>query len=772
VNARVNPASLNPNADDICPVFSDIYQIDFTPIVPTVTLKSTPNVNCAAAVPTGTVTATGNGPAVFSFEFFRGNANTLPGNSLGAPSASTTATNLASGFYTVQLTAGNGCTAQKSIFVSVDSAFVAGTLTTSPRTLCDPGFDGSVTITTVTETTASGNNTFAYPPATYSVVWLDSLSNPKADAILPPEETLENLKNDEYYAILSNDNTGCKTLPIFAQVEDGRRYPTVDLKSFAIPTTCLKIPILNPADPTINPATSQRYGHLTVKPTGSDAPFTFKWFNGKPKVGGVINTTDSLGGQTAPGFFTVEVASAKNCIATDSYELPIDKMPIVVSTSVDALANCASPDGRMSAIVTSAGVGSDGRYLEYNYDWYMETSLSPKDSTFFMSQPFINVAPADTFLLTVTDQLDATCKAFATVIVEDGRIFPVVTAGSLNPRTICDESNPDGIAFASVGSDVIDYSFKWYGNPIANPEFAIGPQVTNLTDSTYHVTAENIITHCTDTAQVVILFEPSQSPDPTIEILSQVTHCDPNDPNGALAVSVGGNTTDYLFKWYNGAVKKDSSDYYDQVIIDSLSANTYSVVAIDRTTLCESPLRSEILKYEPIFPDFKIDVEPTLCGLETGTIFLTITNAVEISVMDWYREGVFITSGPVVQNAASGEYQVFMTTASGCDTTAIVNVLNDINPYNGISRNGDQLNNYFHINCIEDFPANVVKIYNRAGTLVFEGKGYDNNATLFDGMSNKGISPLGKDLPDGTYFYIIDKHDGTKPIAGYLEIVN
>jgi large repetitive protein len=55
---------------------------------------------------------------------------------------------------------------------------------------------------------------------------------------------------------------------------------------------------------------------------------------------------------------------------------------------------------------------------------------------------------------------------------------------------------------------------------------------------------------------------------------------------------------------------------------------------------------------------------------------------------------------------------------------------------------------------------------------VFEGARYYNTSVLFDGVSNKGISIMGTNLPDGTYFYVIDKHDGSKPLAGYLEIVN
>ena len=63
------------------------------------------------------------------------------------------------------------------------------------------------------------------------------------------------------------------------------------------------------------------------------------------------------------------------------------------------------------------------------------------------------------------------------------------------------------------------------------------------------------------------------------------------------------------------------------------------------------------------------------------------------------------------------------------------------------------------------------KIFNRAGTLIYETEGYDNAANFFDGTSNRGISVMGLNVPDGTYYYVIDKRDGSKPVAGYLEIV-
>jgi hypothetical protein len=65
-----------------------------------------------------------------------------------------------------------------------------------------------------------------------------------------------------------------------------------------------------------------------------------------------------------------------------------------------------------------------------------------------------------------------------------------------------------------------------------------------------------------------------------------------------------------------------------------------------------------------------------------------------------------------------------------------------------------------------------VKIFNRGGLLVYEQSNYDSNTERrFAGISNKGISLLGTELPIGTYFYVVDKNDGTKPKVGYLELV-
>lgn len=86
------------------------------------------------------------------------------------------------------------------------------------------------------------------------------------------------------------------------------------------------------------------------------------------------------------------------------------------------------------------------------------------------------------------------------------------------------------------------------------------------------------------------------------------------------------------------------------------------------------------------------------------------------------------------------EAQVFIE-MTGCDIYAPTTV------YNGFSPNNDGINDFFVVEGLENTDAEELSIFNRWGNLVFFTKDYQNN---WDGTWN------GEDLPDGTYFYIIE----------------
>lgn len=91
----------------------------------------------------------------------------------------------------------------------------------------------------------------------------------------------------------------------------------------------------------------------------------------------------------------------------------------------------------------------------------------------------------------------------------------------------------------------------------------------------------------------------------------------------------------------------------------------------------------------------------------------------------------------------------------------------DINVYNAISPNGDGIHDFLKIVNIELYPANFVTIYTRWGDKVFEMAGYNNAENIFIGKSNVGKN---RQLLEGTYYYIVEKGDGSKNESGFIVI--
>ena len=85
------------------------------------------------------------------------------------------------------------------------------------------------------------------------------------------------------------------------------------------------------------------------------------------------------------------------------------------------------------------------------------------------------------------------------------------------------------------------------------------------------------------------------------------------------------------------------------------------------------------------------------------------------------------------------------------------------NNINAFSPNGDGFNQFFEIANIEYYPKNELSIFDKTGNLVYFTKDYKNNWT---GKRNKGVG-IGKDLPEGTYFYIL-KTEGQKIKQGFV----
>jgi len=108
--------------------------------------------------------------------------------------------------------------------------------------------------------------------------------------------------------------------------------------------------------------------------------------------------------------------------------------------------------------------------------------------------------------------------------------------------------------------------------------------------------------------------------------------------------------------------------------------------------------------------------------------------------------------------------------ASACIQQVIdIDVVGDIEVFNGVTPNGDGFNDFLlikYIDSIEGASQNKVTIFNRWGDVVFEVTEYNNSDRAFFGLNQKG-----NELPSGTYFYKIEIADRSKPVTGYLTLL-
>jgi large repetitive protein len=387
------------------------------------------------------------------------------------------------------------------------------------------------------------------------------------------------------------------------------------------------------------------------------------------------------------------------------------------------------------------------------------------------------------------DNLDAACESQEELVtVTEERMYPTVMAEAIRPLSNCDMTRPNAIAIASVVNGVAsDYIFEWYeGSGTGGTQiYADNVQADGLTAMIYTVHAIDRVTGCDGLAEVTVPDGTAPLPPTDIQVvkLQDVSTCAPLDPDGALSASVNGDVINFDFYWYNsnpGPVPDiTTADFAGREFYDSLAAGTYYVSVVNRTTGCAGGPASGVIGENPVYPDFEFITEAATCKKNDadpadGYISLVMKNMAVVDRVEWTYQGsgVSFEVGPTLANADAGTYTVTVTTIQGCKAAKDVVLKTDIRPFNGISRNNDGQNDTFVVKCLEEFPDNIVRIFNRAGTLVYEAEHYDNIDIYFDGVSNKGISLMGNNLPDGTYFYVIDKRDGSKPVAGYLEIVN
>lgn len=319
---------------------------------------------------------------------------------------------------------------------------------------------------------------------------------------------------------------------------------------------------------------------------------------------------------------------------------------------------------------------------------------------------------------------------------------------------ICDNGNAGVIETTGYTSDIVDwlYSFDggstWInqGHPYDTISYA------NFTgDVQVMATAINGVCPI-DTSDILYL---TYIPGTQAGTLSGPTlAC--NWDNAGQIVSTG-NNGDVVQWWYS----VDSGAIWNQSL-NGLGDSTYNFVGLSSSTWFAAEIKYGDCPSEFTAPHI-ITVKPVNIQASADTT-ITIGDEVQLFASADGATGFFWwpddymddpnSATPTVEPNEIGKitYYVQITDIDGCADTARVNItiepdLSTLLIPNLFTPNGDGHNDSWQIRNIEGFPDAEVTIFNIYGQIVYEKQSYNND---WGGDYN------GNQLPDGTYFYILD----------------
>ncbi len=170
-----------------------------------------------------------------------------------------------------------------------------------------------------------------------------------------------------------------------------------------------------------------------------------------------------------------------------------------------------------------------------------------------------------------------------------------------------------------------------------------------------------------------------------------------------------------------------------------------------------------------VYPVPSINAGPDKFVLEGGQVTLSpALNASSIPVTYSWSPVTGLTD-PTIAFAVSAPkdditYILTVTSDKGCTDSddVFVKVLKKPIVPNIFSPNGDGIHDTWKLPYIDTYPGATIDIYNRYGQLVFHSTGY---AREWDGKAN------GKDVPVGTYYFVVDPKNGRQKMAGYVDVI-
>lgn len=518
----------------------------------------------------------------------------------------------------------------------------------------------------------------------------------------------------------------------------------------------LPAPIIGFNSRVISPAAcGQQNGAIKgITVTDLTGTASYKWF-----VYDMVNNraTTTVAGtaldleNVAGGYYVLEVTDQGSCspVRTSAIYINIYNS-VIISGGTSRNATCNTSNGAINNVtITEAN----------SYEWFNSSNVSLEKGAYSTG-----------IILSLRDRAPGTYTLVATNTVtgcSNTRTFTIFqTVPQVYNATVQINATTCGLINGSV---VLNYSsvrpsrYVW--------KDASGTEITGTATELKGLAAGSYTMYAYDTDGCETVFGPyliEITPLLTIVPASATVVDDGCGLRRAsvTGISVIGGIAPYDYKWIdeNGTAVQYTQD------LTGITGGNYRLVVTDKTSC--GTFTSEVYTVRDIPFELQTPVVNDMRICYASEIMLPVS-APEEGIYQLFREmtdarplyetdnGMF-----VFKVSKTGDHYV-RRTLGNCTSEFVkvhIEVTNDnLEVMNTITPNGDGMNDTWLIKGLPDYSNINIKVYTRAGQLVYESVGrYDKP---FDGRFR------GKELPAGVYFFRIDLRADCKPMGGSINLL-
>ncbi|RZJ64003.1 MAG: T9SS type B sorting domain-containing protein, partial [Flavobacterium sp.] len=502
-------------------------------------------------------------------------------------------------------------------------------------------------------------------------------------------------------------------------------------------------------------------------------PFTFTYNingGGNQTITSSTNTATVTASTATVGTFvyTVTSISDANSTQTQNVTTTVKVNPIPVATISGTTAVCIN--GNAPTITFTGGNGTAPYVFTYNINGGTSQTLttSGTNTSVTLTAP-ANVAGIFNYNLLSVADVNASQNQTGTAIVN---IRPLATATIAGSTATPQNSTAPTLTFTGANGTA-PYTFTYNINGGANrtivstgnaasitaPTTTVGTFVYNL------VSVADVNCGQPQTGTATILVRPL----PVATISGTTSVCNFSSPP-VITFTGSGGTAPYTFTYtLNGGSNQTVSTNTGSATVAAPTGATgtfvYALVSVADAYGTQTQTGNATVTVNQL-PVIAISSNKGISISKGEAIILTATGGTQYN---W--TGADITSG---QNAAaatirpkqSGNYRVSVTNASGCtaEQSIFINVVDDykLEASTVVTPNGDGYNDKFIIKNIDYYPNNTLRIFDKAGRILYTKRTYAND---WDGTVN------GSPLAEGTYYYIIDLGNNIGTFKGFINII-